>query len=206
MKESFTSMQHRGLAKIDVMLMVLVALAGLIYLSRWLPLGGGGGAAQRAACLANLATIGKGLSAYLEANDQRWPYVEKLRSLPMHNPPWLILPDVLKPYVSAGAGEPFHCPADRRTLGEDNPLEKQYGRQTTWYATEGSSYEWIWGEAYGGKRVGEEMLAKAKGFGLGRADQPMLADFEAFHTGDEQGPFNTLNADLKPRTARTANR
>lgn len=200
-------MQHRGLAKIDVLLIVLVVIAGLVYLSRQsISIGGGGGAAQREACLANLATIGKGLSAYLDANDQRWPYVAKLRSLPMHNPPWPILPDVLKTYGGDGAGDAFRCPADRRTLSEDSPLVKQFGRQTTWYATEGSSYEWIWGEAYGGKRVGEETLTKAKGFGLGRADQPMLADFDAFHTGDDKGPFNTLNADLKPRTARTANR
>ena len=55
---------------------------------------------------------------------------------------------------------------------------------------------------YGGKKVGQESLSRAQGFGFGRADQPLLADFEPFHKGDGGGTINTLFADLKARTAR----
>ncbi len=60
----------------------------------------------------------------------------------------------------------------------------------------------MWGEGYGGMKVGEDFASSAKGLGLGRADQALLADFEPFHSGDEGGAFNTLYADLKARTAR----
>jgi hypothetical protein len=96
----------------------------------------------------------------------------------------------------------FHCPADRRILPGDSPLRKKFSEKTTYFETEGTSYEWWFGEVYGGKKVGEESLSKAGGFGMGRADQPLLSDFEPFHSGDDQGAINTLNADLKPRTTR----
>jgi hypothetical protein len=199
-------MRQRALAKIDVLLIVLVVLGGLfVLLSRVTTVASQGPAADRARCLANLRIIGDGLTAYLEANDQRWPYVAKLRSTPMHDPPWPTLPAVLRPFLGDLADDKaYRCPADRRTLADDSPLVKQFSKRTTWFETEGSSYEWMWGEVYGGVKVGEESLAKARGFGLGRADLPLLADFEPFHAGDNEGTFNTLNADLKPRTARRA--
>ena len=124
----------------------------------------------------------------------------KLSSVELHSPSWPILPTVLRPYLNNA--EVFHCPADRRELAADSPLLKSHPRETTYFETEGTSYEWYWGEAYGGKKVGEESLTRAKGFGMGRADSPLLADFEPFHKGDDQGSLNTLNADLKPRTTR----
>jgi hypothetical protein len=108
---------------------------------------------------------------------------------------------VLEPYLS-GDKEAFHCPADKRVLSADSPLLKTFPSSTTWFATEGTSYEWVMGDAYGGKKVGDESLAKASGFGLGRADQPLLTEFDLFHKGDNEGALNTLNADLKPRTSR----
>lgn len=96
----------------------------------------------------------------------------------------------------------FHCPADVRRLTADSPLAKKFPGTTTYFATEGTSYEWWFGDIYGGKKVGEETLRKAGGFGMGRADAPLLTDFEPFHKGDDQGAVNTLNADLKPRTMR----
>lgn len=151
--------------------------------------------------MANLAEIGAALSSYLSANDHRWPYVEKLASVKRHSPGWPTLPVVLEPFL-AGDGEAFHCPADERRLDPDSPLAKTFASNTTWFATEGTSYEWVMGDSYGGKRVGEESLARASGFGLGRADQPLLTEFGLFHKGDDEGALNTLNADLKPRTAR----
>ena len=159
-------------------------------------------AAKRTVCLANLDHIGRGLAAYLEENQQRWPYVEKLSTVAVHMPAWPTLPVVLEKHLPKTAKSVFECPADRRTLEPDSTLAGKFPKETTWFATEGTSYEWLWGEAYGGKKVGEESLAQAKGFGMGRADQPLLADFAPFHAGDGGGSFNTLNADLKPRTAR----
>ncbi len=157
--------------------------------------------ADREACLANLGRIGRALESYLADHDRRWPHVAKLDSVKLHDPPWPTLPAVLAPYTGKDL-EVFHCPADRRRLASDSPLRARFSAQTTYYETEGTSYEWHWGTAYGGHRVGEESLSRADGFGLGRADQPLLADFEPFHKGDGGGSFNTLNADLRPRTTR----
>jgi hypothetical protein len=157
--------------------------------------------AKRAACLANLGKVGKAMTSYLADNDQRWPYVSKLSSVQLHTPAWPTLPKVLDKYLGADR-EVFHCPADKRVLEPDSALANKFPQETTWFETEGTSYEWLWGEAYGGKKIGAESLAQAKGFGMGRADQPLLADFAPFHAGDGGGSFNTLNADLKPRTAR----
>lgn len=158
-------------------------------------------AARRETCLANLGRIGQAFSTYLNEHDQRWPYVEKLASMPVHQPAWPTLPVALAPYTGSDPGI-FHCPADRRDLASDSPLRARFSGTTTWFETEGTSYEYWLGEAYGGKKVGEELLSKAGGYGQGRADQWLLADFERFHKGDDGGSFNTLNADLKPRTTR----
>lgn len=162
-------------------------------------LGGRSIARDRAACLDNLNSISKGLSAYLAESGNRWPYVSKLESSPTGTPAWPTLPHILEKYVGGSA---FHCPADRRELAGDSPLRKKFGSKTTYFETEGTSYEWWFGEAYGGKKVGEESLSKSSGFGMGRADQPLLSDFEPFHKGDDSGAINTLNADLKARTTR----
>ena len=74
--------------------------------------------------------------------------------------------------------------------------------ETTYFATEGLSFEWQFGEIYGGRKLGEEMMSRPEGFGLGPADQPILRDFELFHEGDDGGSFNTLFADLRARSSR----
>ncbi len=163
-------------------------------------------AERRAQCLANLAEIGRALESYLQQSDRHWPYVAKLASIPLHDPPWPALPKVLQPFMAGSSTEVFRCPADRRSLNADSPLAKRFPRSTTWYETETTSYEWLWGEAYGGRKVGQESITSPRGFGFGPADQPLLADFEPFHEGDEQGSFNTLNADLKPRTSKDVRR
>lgn len=176
----------------------MLAVAGMLVLPT---LGSGRVAERRAACLVNLGEISKGLTAYLNENSQVWPYVSKLRTVKLQQPPWPTLPEVIEKYVG-GRKDVFACPADRRELLSDSPLIKEFGAKTTWWQTEGTSYEWMMGEGYGGHKVGEETLMKAKGFGMGRADMPLLAEFAAFHEGDGGGSFNTLNADLKPRTAK----
>lgn len=159
-------------------------------------------AALRQECLAQLGEIGKAVGQYLEEHGDRWPYVAKLRTFEVHDPPWPTLPVVLAKYIGDQA-KLFACPADRRILPANSPLAKQFPIKTTWFATEGTSYEWMWSEGYGGQKVGQEPLSKAGALGgADRADQPLLADFDTFHDGDEGGTFNTLFADLKARPAR----
>ncbi|MBN2563745.1 MAG: hypothetical protein JXQ75_22740 [Phycisphaerae bacterium] len=182
----------------------LVLVVAVLGLAAWLvvpALSRARTAEARDACLANLGQIGRALESYLNDNDQRWPYVAKLASLKLHDPPWPTLRVVLTSYTGDDTAL-FHCPADRRTLSSDSPLRGKFSATTTWFETEGTSYEWQFGDAYGGHRVGEESLSQADGFGLGRPDQPLLRDFGLFHEGDGGGTFNTLNADLKPRTTR----
>jgi hypothetical protein len=173
----------------------------------------------------NLGQIGAAMTEYLADSGNRWPYISKLESVRTGAPPWPTLPQLLGKYVADPRPmvevpekefqkkspapnfqehpiDAFHCPADRRILADDSPLRKKFPEKTTYFETEGTSYEWWFGDAYGGKKIGEESLGKSTGFGLGRADQPLLSDFEPFHKGDERGAINTLNADLKPRTTR----
>lgn len=188
-----------GVAKIEILIVLLVLTAGgIVFLPSWAR---SGIAEKRQACLSKLGEIGKALTAYLNESDQTWPHVAKLRSVALHDPPWPTLPVVLGRYVQDDAAV-FRCPADERRLAADHPLAREFGAKSTWWKTEGTSYEWLMGEAYGGKKVGQEVLSKAGGFGMGRADMPLITEFEPFHDGDGGGSFNTLNADLKPRTAR----
>ena len=214
-------MQHhwaKGFTKVEVAVVLVVVIVAIIFLAP--ALSGRTIARNRAQCMENLAIIGRALGEYLADNQERWPFVSKLQSAPSGTPPWPTLPDTIEKYIAnprvaiipedkEGArrlsGNPrrvFHCPADHRTLADDSPLRKKFPASTSYFDTEGSSYEWWFGEAYGGKKVGEESLSKSGGFGLGRADSPLLSDFEPFHKGDDQGAINTLNADLKPRTTR----
>lgn len=150
--------------------------------------------AMEAACLSNMKAIGAGLADYLEANDATWPYVGKLNSFSRRDDAWPTLRVVLAPVVETDAV--FRCPADSRIV-EDAALRAKFGADSTWFETEGLSYEWIWPEAYGGRRVGQEKLSRLSGRGKGRADQDLLRDFEAFHVG--AGGANTLYADFVAR-------
>lgn len=174
-----------------LVLVVVVALTAYVAIPIWQR---GRAAAMQANCLSNLQTIGVGLSAYLEANDAVWPYVGKLRSFSRYDTPWPTLPVILKPVVKSQ--DAFRCPADSRQV-KDDALRKEFGEDSTWYATEGLSYEWIWPEAYGGRQLGHEDLSRLSGRGKGRADQDLLRDFEAFHVG--AGRANTLYADFVAR-------
>lgn len=159
-------------------------------------------AAHRQICLSNLSEIGKALSGYLATNGERWPYVSKLRTMTVGGQAgWPTLPDVLTPYLPADSAA-YRCPSDERRLADDDAGRAEGISGETYYETEGLSYEWWWGEARGGRRIGEESISKASGFGYGRADQSVLADFEPFHTGDGRGAINTLFADFQARSSR----
>jgi len=198
-RHPFPCRNRKGLMRTDVLaLLCCVPLAAML-------LGACDGSSKartaenRAKCLDNLKEIAAALTGYHQANDQRWPYIEMLRTAPVNSPPWSSMADALKPHL-ADPARSLHCPADIRVLEDGSPLLSKYSRKTTWFDTEGTSYEWMFGAAYGGRRVGEEEFGRL--MRLGRADQFLLRDFDTFHTGDDAGTFNTLNADLKPRTSR----
>lgn len=172
-------------------LVVVLALTAYVVVPSWRH---DRAMSMEATCLSNLKSIGEGLSAYLAANDSTWPYVEKLRSFTRHDEPWPTLPVVLKSYVKSPAV--FRCPADSRQI-EDEALRAKFGSESTWYETEGLSYEWIWPDVYGGYAVGKEKLTRLSGLNKGRADQDLLRDFQAFHAG--AGESNTLFADFVAR-------
>ena len=159
-------------------------------------------AAMRAQCLVNLSQIGGALSKYMNDNDQRWPSVAKLRSLKVGSASdaWNTLPAALSIYLPIGSPA-YRCPADRRSIVDDAVSGAQPAGGT-YYETEGLSYEWWWGEARAGRKIGEETISKAKGFGFNRADQHVLTDFEPFHVGDGGGTINNLFADFVARTSR----
>jgi len=157
--------------------------------------------ANRTVCLSHLSEISAALAAYQTSNDNHWPYIEKMKSTSVHTPAWPTLANALKGYGDI-TPEAFRCPADTRTLADDSPLRAKFGKKTTWFETEGTSYEWMFSDAMGGRKVGDEAFGKAAR--MGKADLTLLRDFEAFHTGDDSGTFNTLNADMKVRTARVS--
>lgn len=150
--------------------------------------------AQATQCLENLRAVGTALGSYVASNDQQWPFVGKLTSSE-----WPTLPKILQDEIEP-ADDIYRCPADTRTLADDDSRRTQFGSNTTWHATEGLSYEWVWPLAYGGRPVGDEKLSKASGEGKGRADQDLMSDFEAFH----HWGLNTLYADLAARPPRNS--
>lgn len=193
--------RRRAVTKTEVLVgAVVLGLVGAFVLPAWRE-----SRVQnaRAACLANLGEIGRAIGAYLEDSGDHWPYVAKLSSHKLPDQNWPTLPVVLAPYLR-DRSDVFRCPADARRLSkEDEPeLYEKFGSRTTWFETEGLSYEWYWGKVYGGNKIGQESMTSAKGFGYGRADQTLLADFEPFHRGDGGGEINTLFADLVARTSR----
>jgi len=157
---------------------------------------------RRTRCLANLSTIGTAMGEYIAQSAGHWPAVARLPSAEYHQPAWPSLPKVLSPFLS-DVSAAFRCPADRRLLAEDHPLRKQFGARTTYFESEGTSYEWVLQELLAGQAVGRDPLARAEGLGMGPADQPIVWDFEPFHAhGDEKGAFNILYGDLKARPER----
>ena len=188
-----------GLARREVIaLLLLIPLAYIV----WINISGWNRDRvhmRRLVCLDSIKQIQFALDAYREKNADHWPFIEKLRSTPVHNPPWPSMSKVFSTYIDP---QVLRCPADTRTLADDSPLLAKFGRKTTWFETEGTSYEWMFSDALGGRKVGDEAFGKAAR--VGKADLTLLRDFEAFHTGDDSGTFNTLNADMKVRTARVS--
>jgi len=154
--------------------------------------------AARKQCVANLQRVGQAISSYWTESNRTWPFIAKLPSSDLHDPPWQGMAAVLGRHV--GTSEAFHCPADRRTLADEEPLRKKFPARTTYFETEGTSYEWLL-MVYGGRPVGKETVTGKRAFGGGAADQPIMWDFEPFHGGTNvAGALNILYADLAVRS------
>lgn len=190
----------RAIAKVEI-----VALIAAIAAIAWLLVPGWMSQrreSRRVECLANLERIGQGLERYIQHSGGRWPHVAKLPSAEYHAPPWPGLPAVLGPYVG-GDSSLFRCPADSRLLAEISPLRKKFAARTTYFETEGTSYEWVLQELYAGQPVGKDVLSRAGSLGLGPADQPVIWEFEPFHAAaDNRDALNILYADFKARAGR----
>lgn len=156
--------------------------------------------AARLTCIANLEVIGTGMAAYWEQSNRHWPWMAKLPSSDIHSPAWPGMAIVLGPYIKSSL-ETFRCPADERRLSADDPLLGRFGAATTYFASEGTSYEWLLADLYAGKPVGKETPSGRRALGGGPADQPIMWDFEPFHGGvDKAGSLNILYADLAVRS------
>lgn len=199
--------QHRtairvrhGFSRRDLIVVVLLlaggAALGVPVLQRY------SREARRTQCLENLQIIGRAMSEYVLHNGGHWPHMAKLPSLEDHQPPWPDMTVVLGPFMS-GQMDRFRCPSDVRTLSDDSPLRKQFPARTTYYETEGTSYEWVLQLLSAGQPVGRDLLTRAGGLGIGRVDQPIMWDFEPFHRhGAEPGSYNVLYADFNARPGR----
>lgn len=157
-------------------------------------------AAERIYCQQNLLRIGRAMEAYWQISDRHWPWMSKLPSSDIHDPAWPGMAAVLGPFAENDLSA-FRCPSDRRRLAESDPLRGTYPAATTWFETEGTSYEWLLADVYAGKPVGREAAGGRRAIGGGPADQPIMWDFEPFHGGrGTPGSLNILYADLKVRS------
>jgi prepilin-type N-terminal cleavage/methylation domain-containing protein/prepilin-type processing-associated H-X9-DG protein len=128
-------------------------------------------AARRAACQANLKSIGQALRIYLNHSNDFMPTASQMPSVHSGNDPRIC--DVLLPY--AENPKVFRCPADN---------------ERTYFATEGSSYEYH--TMLSGRRVSETFLSRR----WGEAKTPVMNDYEPFHgTPNTPGAANYLFAD-----------
>lgn len=174
-------------------LMVVMGIIGLLIGITVPSLGKARVQAKRTKCMANLKAIGQGVLAYLNTNNDRYFYAAEFPSTEEE----VAEAEERKPYppiwealqLELGRGKKvFHCPSDRNTK---NP---ELGG-TTYFETEGTSYEWR--SQFNGQIVGRDDLTHATGAGLGAADAPMMFDFEAFHGHDKApGSLVVLFADL----------
>ncbi|MEE8170403.1 MAG: hypothetical protein V3T70_07635 [Phycisphaerae bacterium] len=156
---------------------------------------------ERARCVKNLERIGRAMSAYWSVSDHHWPAMAKLPSLADPDGGRAGMADVLGALVDAGGESPFACPSDRRMLLDGDPLLRGFGRRTTYFQTEGTSYEWLLGGMYAGRPVGKETTRGRRALGGGPADQPMMWEFEPFHGGaGTPGAVNILYVDLVVRS------
>jgi prepilin-type N-terminal cleavage/methylation domain-containing protein len=160
---------------------------------------------RRAKCLSNLHSIGQALQNYLSENRDTYPWAAEMRSVDrlladlQGRKPLPALSDVLRLHAG-NSREVFACPADHRLLDpgsseSDALLSEEFPSTTTYFATEGLSYEWR--SQYNGKQPNRDIFTDREGLKLSPAVAPLLFDFQPWH-GDpgDKGSVCFLFADL----------
>jgi len=146
---------------------------------------------KRTACMSNMRSISQALQAYLDVNNDYWPYASHMISIE-EDPNRRAISDVLANEVRGGR-EVFKCPADR-IMADPNDLGKTY------YEREKTSYEWDVTALLNGAKRGKD---PTEGFvqGVGGWDRvPLMQDWECFHGGQEKPQsMVVLFADLSVR-------
>ena len=155
--------------------------------------------ARKTVCQKNLQSIGLGVLAYLQTNQDTFPWACRLPSYEAvaasdeNRAPYVPLPKALKQEMKGGS-EVYLCPADRNLKSTaDIPTER-------YYDNEGISYEWE------SRLNGLHLSHKNMRLFDGLLTPPptivwMLFDFETFHGGDRMpGTHNVLYVDLHVRS------
>jgi prepilin-type N-terminal cleavage/methylation domain-containing protein/prepilin-type processing-associated H-X9-DG protein len=151
--------------------------------------------ARKTVCQKNLQSIGLGVLAYLQTNQDTFPWVCRLPSYEEQaainetRSQYVPLPKALVQEMR-GKSEVYMCPADRNLKSTPAIPTERY------YDNEGISYEW---ESrlngihlnYKKMRLFDGLLTPPP------SDVWMLFDFEAYHGGDaKRGSLNVLYVDL----------
>lgn len=129
--------------------------------------------ARQASCLNQLRSLGVGMQAYLQDNNQVMPEMEAGRSSKQQDVP--VLDTVLAPYV--GNPEAFRCPQDREIF-------------------EKSGCSYLWNSTQSGLHV-----SKLSFFGIeGRPEKiPLISDKEAWHPDGTNFLYADLSSSSKIR-------
>ena len=121
------------------------------------------GFARRTECVSNLGQLGKAMNLYADDHDHWYPCASIMPSTEPE-PGLPRIRDLLEEYAGA---EIFECP-------DDKPTDPDYAFGT-YYAGEGSSYEWA--EICNHLKIGQPVRYAP----LKLKDIPILRDYEAFH-------------------------
>jgi len=150
---------------------------------------------KKAACQANLRSIGTAMQSYLNEAADTYPFACVFPSLEAQvartagrdpYPPIYVALDAQIAHQS----KVFLCPADRNTM-----MRSDLGGAERYFDSEGTSYEWR--DQFNGRKVGRDMFSDPRLLHLRPNEAPMIYDYEPFHGGPKQrGSHNTLFADL----------
>ncbi len=151
--------------------------------------------ARKTVCQKNLQSISLGILAYLQTNQDTFPWACRLPSyeptaaLAEGRPEYVPLPKALTQEMR-GKSEVYLCPADRNLKSTDTIHTERY------YDNEGISYEWE--SRLNGIHLSYKKMRLFNGLLTPLlSDTWMLFDFEAYHGGDTmRGSLNVLYVDL----------
>ncbi|OQA03366.1 MAG: hypothetical protein BWY69_00506 [Planctomycetes bacterium ADurb.Bin401] len=157
-------MQKKGFTLVEllVVLSIIALLMGILMPA----LGAARRSAYRVGCKQNLHGCSIAFRMYLDENRNVMPVIFNLpNSTKQEEPNSVSLYGTLGKYLSGK--EALKCPAD-----------KWYGKNTTFFAEEGASYEY--NNRLGGRKIEDSWFAKR----FGTSEVWILKDYEPFHGKD----------------------